>query len=90
MAMPISSSFALMAGATAAIAEAPHMEVPTPMSIANLLEIPILFPRVMLVMNENSTITRALTAPIPTSSQTLALVTSPSKAMDTLRRLDDE
>jgi len=90
MAMPISSSLAPIAGATAAMADAPQIDVPTPMSMASLFEIPSLFPSVRLVMKANSTMTMALTAPIPTSSQTLALVTSPSNAIDIFSRLDDE
>jgi hypothetical protein len=81
MAIPISSSLAWMAGAVAAMADAPHMDVPTPMSIASLFDNPSLLPNVMLMINETNIITKALTAPIPTSNQTDALVTSPSKAI---------
>jgi len=66
MANPISSSFALIAGATAAMADAPQIEVPTPISMASLLLIPIFCPRIRLARNENVMITSAFIAPIPT------------------------
>jgi hypothetical protein len=90
MAKPISSSFALTAGPIAAMAEAPQMQVPTPISVDKALLNPRCLPSQRLTKKIMNMIMKTTTIPMPTLSHTRALVTIPREAITPLSKSREE
>ncbi len=78
---------AFNAGPTAAMAEAPHIDVPTPIKAERFLLNPSFLPNQKLKKSEKNITTRALITPTPTANHIEALVTSPREAMVPLSSL---